>query len=201
MPGLTRRFALPFLMTVRLTLLFVVVVNAFTSCGLPRGDKTATADNSIILTGMENEILETRRYNFFDTVVDVEFPETRDSISPCQRNNVETFFQKQDSLSPRIAEAIFEYYRNSYGDQLDRWMARGLDNEEIERSLPKPTTAQALMKNYTPMAIYIQNAAQCVDGSVGIGFYNSWDERYAIGVKIKNWKEIEVGTQHVAFFP
>ncbi|MGC4103444.1 DUF6985 domain-containing protein [Ferruginibacter sp.] len=143
----------------------------------------------------------TTRYKAFDTTVEVLFIDTKDSLNSIQQKNYEGFIAKQDLLTPGILDSIFAFYKRSYADYKDGWTTDGqITDQELEKYLPKPTTAQNLKKFITPAVVYIKSARNCEEGSFTIEFDCTWDnEEGGLGVSIKNWKVKEVGTAEIAY--
>lgn len=141
------------------------------------------------------------RYNSFDTTVEVQFSDTRDSISDIQKKNYEGFISKQDLLTPDILNQIFEFYKSSYADYRKGWtMTSGIPNEELEKYLPTPTTAENLKSFYTPAIVHIQNKLDCEEGTIGIEFHCTWDIENGLGVSVKNWKVDKASVAEVALY-
>lgn len=134
-------------------------------------------------------------YKAFNTTVDALFIDTRDSISATQQKNYESFLQKQDQLQPQIMKSIFDFYKKAYPAYKEGWKnGEKLTDEEIEKNLPRPTTAEKLKTFITPSAIYIQSKNDCEEGSLIIEFNCPWDMENGLSVRIKNWQVTEVNT-------
>jgi len=152
-----------------------------------------------LLSDTTNEIRLITRFNSFDTTVEVLFWDTKDSISTIQKKNYEGFISKQDLLASDILQKIFDYYKKLYNAYLSGAKLAG-NNEELEKILPKPTTAEDLKPFITPAIIHIQNKKDCVEGVLGIEFDCTWDIKSGLGVKIENWKVVEVGVSVTSYF-
>ena len=139
-------------------------------------------------------------YSAFDTTIEVVFNDTRDRISECQKKNYDNFISRQELLTPGILAAIFEYYKEVYPDYYQGWSSVGrLTEKQIEENLPTPTTPENLKKYIKPLAVYIANKEECEDGTIGIYFECTWDIKNDLGVVIKKWKVVDVGTGDIAF--
>ena len=148
----------------------------------------------------DKEFELTCKFNSFDTIVDVIFKDTFDQISDCQKQNYDGFISKQDSLTPEILEAIFNYYKKTYPYYYEGWSyGNSLTKEQIEENLPIPTNSLDLKKYIEPLTIYIADINSCEDGTFGIYFDCTWDIKSSLGVVIKKWKVDEVGTGDIAF--
>jgi hypothetical protein len=111
--------------------------NAKTSNSLPVNNKSALSDTT------ENELTLTLLYKAFVTTIQVQFSSTTHSISDCQKKTYGGFTAKQDLLKPAILNAIFKHYKASYSDYKEGWtMVGSLSKEELEESLPTPTTPE-----------------------------------------------------------
>lgn len=150
---------------------------------------------------INKEIKLTTRFNSFDTTAEVLFWDTKDSISSIQRKNYEGFISKQDLLTPEILQKIFEFYKDSYKDYRAGWKAGGnMEDKDLEKFLPNPTTPKNLKSFITPATIHIQNTKYCKEGTLGIEFDCSWDIENGLGVKIENWKVVEAGVAETSYF-
>jgi hypothetical protein len=140
------------------------------------------------------------RYNSFDTIVDVIFRDTYDSINECQNRNYKEVISKQEQLTPAILQAIFKYYEEAYPNYYEGYnLSNSMTKEEIEEYLPTPTTAENLKQFIEPLTVYIANKKECEEGTMGISFACTWDTEHDLGVVIRNWKVVQTGTGQIAF--
>ena len=142
-------------------------------------------------------------YKSFKCDIEFLFSNTKNSksISAIQRKNYIGFLEKQNLLTPEILNKIFEYYKGAYKDYKTGWtMAGNISEAELEKYLPKPTTAENLKKFITPAVIHIQNPKDAVEGTIGIEFDCTWDEVNGLGILIKNWKVSQVSIAEIAYF-
>ena len=148
-----------------------------------------------------HEISLTTKFNSFDTIVEVLFTDTQDSISETQKRNFDNFVSKQDLLTPEILQKIFDFYKDSYAAYKSGWTMTGqISDKELEKYLPTPTTPENLKPFITPAIIHIQNKKDCKDGTIGIEFDCTWDIKSGLGVLIKDWKVVEASVAHNSYF-
>lgn len=148
-----------------------------------------------------NQITLKARFIGFDTTVTVLFWNTIDSINEIQKKNFQGFIENQDSLFPIILRAIFEEYKKSYFEYKKGWTMTGnISDAELEKYLPKPTTAENLKAFITPGVIHIQNKKECKEGTLGIEFDCTWDIENGVGVMIENWKVVKTGAAETSYF-
>lgn len=141
------------------------------------------------------------RFNSFDTVVEVLFTNTKDSPNSIQMTNYKGFISKQDMITPEILNKIFEFYKDAYEHYKEGWMLPGkISEEELEKYLPTPTTAENLKPYITPLLVFIQNKQNCEEGTIGIEFDCTWDLKSGLGVLIKNWNVKLVSIAQIAYF-
>ena len=168
-----------------------------------KGNPKIPLDHSkkVMIDTTNNEYKLTARFNSFDTMVEVLFVDTKDSISKTQNKNYEGFIAKQDLLTPEILKKIFDFYKNSYSDYKEGWtMSGGTSDKELEKHLPTPMTPEKLKAFITPAIVHIQNKEDCKEGTIGIEFDCTWDIENGLGVNIRNWKVVQVGSAEVAYF-
>src|SRR5687767_12856274 len=128
--------------------IFLASVFAIFSCTFNKGKKAEnqsgnSKENASNLYG--DQITSTARINSFDTTVTVLFWDTTDSIGEMQKKNLQEFVVKQDSLFPVILNTIFEEYKKGYSAYKEGWTMTGkISDVELEKHLPKPTTADNL---------------------------------------------------------
>ncbi len=177
----------------------ILLVLALAGCNSANNneDKAAPAPAVVTTTPppVSGEYHLKANYSAFNTTVEVLFTDTRDSISETQKKNYEGFLQKQDQLQPQIMKSIFVFYKKAYPAYKEGWeTGEKLSDEEIEKNLPKPTTAEKLKSFITPSAIYIQSKNDCAEGTLIIEFNCPWDMENGLSVRIKNWEVAEVNT-------
>ena len=150
---------------------------------------------------LNNEYKLTTRFNSFDTIVEVLFWDTKDSISETQKKNYDGFIAKQDLLTPEILKKFFDFYKSSYADYKKGWTITGnINDKELEKYLPTPTTPENLKPFITPAIVHIQSKKNCEEGTLGIEFDCTWDIENGLGVLIKNWKVTEASVAEIVYF-
>ena len=184
--------------------IFLASVFVIFSCTFNKGKKVEnqsgnSKENASNLYG--DQITSTARINSFDTTVTVLFWDTTDSIDEIQKKNLQEFVVKQDSLFPAILNTIFEEYKKGYSAYKEGWTMTGkISDVELEKHLPKPTTADNLKAFITPGVLHIQNKNDCKLGTIGIEFDCTWDVENGLGVMIENWKVVRAGVAEASYF-
>lgn len=150
---------------------------------------------------MDTEEYKTKiEYKAFNTTVEVIFIDTASSISDCQQKNLENFNLQQNTFTNDILNKVFEFYKESYDNYKEGWTyGNKLNEEEIEKYLPTPTTPEKLKEHFTPLTIYIADKNKCKDGFIGISFDCTWDINSGLGVLIKDWKVVEASVSVISF--
>jgi hypothetical protein len=157
--------------------------------------------NQYVVDTTKEDYEVNERFNSFDTLIQVVFWNTKESISNLQKKNYEGFILRQDLLTPEILNKIFEFYKSSYNDYKKGWtMMGGISDKELEKYLPIPTTPENLKAFITPAIVHIQNKQDCIEGTIGIEFDCSWDIENGLGVSIKNWKVVKAGLAEVSYY-
>ena len=183
--------------------LFILLVLLLACSEGSKKESIPSKDNSkqTVTTPFDKELKLKARFNSFDTTIEVLFWDTTDSISEIQKKNYEGFISKQDIFVPEILKKIFEFYKRSYKDYRNGWKMGGdITEVELEKNIPKPTTPENLKHFIVPAFVHIQNKKHCKEGTFGIEFDCTWDIEYGLGVKIENWKVVEVGVAETSYF-
>jgi hypothetical protein len=182
----------------------LISIILFSSCDSSNRDKIAEkieSSNILIEDSLDNEIKLKMDFNTFDTIVEVIFNNTKDSISEMQKKNYENILSKQAVLTAEILKNIFSFYKRSYSTYKEGWSYMGkISNKELEKYLPIPTTPENLKPFITPAIIHIQNKKDCKIGTFGIEFDCTWDLENGLGVLIEDWKVKDAGLAEVSYF-
>lgn len=177
------------------SILIYVSCNANSSSSLPVNTPSSMSDTT-------KELTQSLLYKAFDTTVQVLFANTPGEMSECQMKTYEGFISKQDVLTPEILNAIFKHYKASYADYKEGWtMAGNLSKEQLEESLPTPTTPENLKPFITPAIFHIPSKSECEEGTFGIEFDCTWDIENGLGILVKNWKVQVASVAEIAYQP
>ena len=79
-------------------------------------------------------------------------------------------------------------------------MSGQISNEEIEKILPTPTTAENLKPFIMPSVIHIQSKKDCTEGTFRIDFECTWDIENGLGILIKDWKVVNASLAQISYF-
>ena len=79
-------------------------------------------------------------------------------------------------------------------------MSGQISNEELEKILLTPTTAENLKPFIMPAVIHIQSKKDCTEGTFGIDFECSWDIENGLGILIKDWKVVNASLAQISYF-
>ena len=184
--------------------IFYILPLFLIACNLNRKENTNEESDKvkqISATQSNDEIKLSVRFNKFDTIVEVLFQETIDSITEIQKRNFDGFVAKQDSLFADILKTVFEFYKKSYAAYKEGWTMTGkITDDELKKYLPKPTTPDDLKSFITPAIIHIQDKKNCEEGTLGIEFDCTWDIENGLGVLIQKWKVVNAGVAEISYF-
>jgi hypothetical protein len=184
-------------------IVFFIMVAFTSACNL--SEKQVPPINSknpnlAIMDTASNEITLETKFFAFDTTVEVLFTDTKDSVSELQMKNFDNFVSKQNLLAPEILQKIFEYYKSSYSDYKNGWTSMGqMSDQELEKYLPTPTTAENLKPFITPAIVHIQGKKNCKEGTIGIEFDCTWDIEHGLGVLISDWKVVKASVAEISY--
>lgn len=141
------------------------------------------------------------KFSAFDTTISVVFTDAEAALTPTQKANYDGFLAKQDQLSPEILKAIFDYYKRVYAEYKNIWKkSSNIGDTDLQKHLPTPSTPEDLKSFITPGAIFVQNAANCKEGTLGFDFDCTWDKENGVGVLVENWRVSKVSTRGFIYF-
>jgi hypothetical protein len=159
------------------------------------------ATPTVMKKNYKNEIVKEFYWEKFKTKIEVNFNGSIDTLTDCQNKNFHEFKSKIPLIEDSIFIKIFEYYSDAYKDYISGIKSDGDDPESelVQKIIPKPSNSQALLKHYTPLAIYLPSGKDCKPGYFGIYFDCTWDINNSLGIVIKDWKVFMVGNGDRAF--
>ena len=184
--------------------LFYIIVIFLYSCNQDhkdKGEEKQSKTKQEVIDDLDTDYKLTAKFNSFDTIVEVFFENTKDSISDIQRKNYNDFISKQDSLLPEILNKIFDFYKSNYGEFKKHYIkSNPFSDKELAKYLPSPstTTPEKLKFYIIPSTIHIQNKQDCKNGTIEIAFNCIWNTE-GFDVLIENWKVVKVAIPEIKY--
>lgn len=125
--------------------------------------------------------------------VPVRFFNTYDSINTCQEILFESLDDTLNSCQKGIQEGIFTYYSGFYPEMLSQLKNYRINETDIQRFMPEPTTSDELVDFYKIQYIRMPDKKNCHQGEIILHYEVDWDGNSNLPVYIQNNKVIRVG--------
>jgi hypothetical protein len=110
-----------------------------------------------------------------------------------QRRIFDEFLKRQSELKQPVYEAVLRYYEHVAPSYREQYESR----EEGLRVVPLVNTVEGIRRTLTPpYRIYIGDVYP--EGEeLGILFECEWEYEHGVGVLLRHWEIVEVGTQDI----